>query len=67
MADHTEFKIDNIDMGGRWLDFADFWLSKAGAICFVCSDENIMDIISTPFGPEATFHATVEDAINAIK
>lgn len=61
------FRIDALDMDGRWLDFATYWLRYRGSIHFVCSDEEIYDTIVFPFGPEATFHKTVKDAIGDIK
>lgn len=64
---HVFFKIDQLDMDGRWLDFATHWLNLRNTIQFVSLDEEILNTIVFPFGPEATFHKTIEDAMKAAK
>jgi len=66
-SEQVFFKIVALDMDGRWLDLATYWLRYRDSIHFVCSDGEICDTIIFPFGPEATFHKTVEEAISALK
>ena len=66
-SERVIFKVDGIDMDGMWLNTAQYWLTKRPSIHFVCSDENILDTIIVFFGPEATFHKTMEEAISALK
>ncbi len=61
------FKIDDLDSDGVWHDFARFWLARKETIHFVYRNEEILSTIILLFGPEATFHKTVEEAIRTLK
>jgi hypothetical protein len=60
------FKIDEMDIDGLWSGLAHKWVEQRGFIHFVCANEEIEDIISFHFGPKATIHRTVEEAVNVL-